>query len=75
MAISSPCVKLCVLDDRFGLCLGCGRTLAEIGAWGGMDEDARLAVMAGLPERLAALGSRKGRRAALAKGVAAAAGG
>ena len=75
MAISSPCVKLCVLDDRFGLCLGCGRTLAEIGIWGGMGEEARLAIMAGLPERLAALGSRKGRRAALAKGAAASAGG
>ena len=67
MAISSPCIKLCVMDDRFGICLGCGRTLGEIGGWGGLDEAERLAIMAGLPERLAPLGSRKGRRAALAK--------
>ncbi|MFI4961462.1 MAG: DUF1289 domain-containing protein, partial [Hyphomicrobiales bacterium] len=25
--IESPCVKICTLDARFGLCLGCGRTI------------------------------------------------
>ena len=65
MAISSPCIQLCVLDERFGLCLGCGRTRDEIGAWSGMSEAERLAIMAELAERLRAIGSRKGRKAAL----------
>jgi uncharacterized protein len=31
--VSSPCVKICVLDPQHKLCLGCGRTMAEIGNW------------------------------------------
>ncbi len=50
-AISSPCTKVCKMDERTGLCLGCGRTLAEIGAWGTMSEDERRRVMAGLSQR------------------------
>ena len=26
----SPCIKVCIVDPRSGLCRGCGRTLAEI---------------------------------------------
>jgi uncharacterized protein len=65
MQITTPCIKLCVLDERFGLCLGCGRTLSEIGAWSAMSEAERGALMPALPERLAALGTRTGRRRAL----------
>lgn len=50
--ISSPCIKVCAVDGRTGLCVGCGRTLKEIAAWGGLDERARLAIMAELPIRL-----------------------
>ena len=50
---SSPCTKVCILDPATGLCEGCGRTRDEIGRWGMMSEPQRLAVMAGLPERLA----------------------
>ncbi|MGB8081486.1 MAG: DUF1289 domain-containing protein [Pseudolabrys sp.] len=25
--IETPCVKVCTLDARMGLCLGCGRTV------------------------------------------------
>jgi|GEM_PF-965013 predicted Fe-S protein YdhL (DUF1289 family) len=28
----SPCILLCTLDDN-NLCLGCGRSLAQISAW------------------------------------------
>ena len=30
----SPCVSVCRMDDRSGLCLGCFRTIEEIIAWG-----------------------------------------
>lgn len=52
--ISSPCIKLCAVSGATGLCIGCGRTLAEIAAWGGLDESKRWAIIAELPARLAA---------------------
>lgn len=56
MAIASPCNKVCTIDPRSGLCHGCGRTLAEIGAWMSLAEGERVRIMAELPERLAANG-------------------
>jgi predicted Fe-S protein YdhL (DUF1289 family) len=50
----SPCIRLCVIEPGAGLCSGCGRTLAEIAAWGSMAEAERLRIMAELPRRLAA---------------------
>ena len=50
-AIASPCVKTCVIDDASGLCLGCHRTLDEIGGWSALSEQARARVMAELPGR------------------------
>jgi uncharacterized protein len=58
---STPCIQVCVIDPRAALCIGCGRTLGEIAAWGGLDEPARLEIMAGLPARLVAARSRKAR--------------
>jgi predicted Fe-S protein YdhL (DUF1289 family) len=56
--IESPCTGVCTLDPVSGLCLGCGRSLAEIARWTQMSEDER--------ERLVAeLGSgRRGQRPA-----------
>jgi uncharacterized protein len=53
-AISTPCIKVCAVSGLTGQCIGCGRTLAEIAAWGGMEEAQRKAIMAELPRRLAA---------------------
>jgi uncharacterized protein len=50
--LSSPCIKVCVIDGPTNICLGCGRTLPEIASWGRMTEDQRLALMAMLPERM-----------------------
>jgi hypothetical protein len=60
-APSTPCIQICVIDPRSALCIGCGRTLQEIAAWGGLDEPSRLKIMAGLPARLVAARSRKQR--------------
>jgi predicted Fe-S protein YdhL (DUF1289 family) len=48
-------VKFCTLDPGSGLCLGCGRTLDEIGGWFSMTDAERRAVMEELPARLSAL--------------------
>jgi predicted Fe-S protein YdhL (DUF1289 family) len=46
---------VCVIDAASGLCIGCGRTLAEIGGWISMTADERRRVMDELPARRAAL--------------------
>ena len=51
--IETPCVKVCTLDARAGLCLGCGRTVDEIARWTGMNAAERARVMAELPARVA----------------------
>lgn len=50
-AIVTPCVKVCFIDDASGLCLGCFRTLAEIGGWSGYTPADRAHIMAELPDR------------------------
>jgi len=54
-SLETPCNKVCVIDTASGLCIGCGRTLAEIGSWISMTADERRRVMDELPARRAAL--------------------
>jgi predicted Fe-S protein YdhL (DUF1289 family) len=49
----SPCVRLCTFDPETGICVGCGRTLAEIGNWTRYSDEERREIMAVLPARLA----------------------
>jgi predicted Fe-S protein YdhL (DUF1289 family) len=52
MTISSPCIRVCILDPETGLCEGCGRTREEIARWYELGEDERLRIMGGLEERM-----------------------
>jgi predicted Fe-S protein YdhL (DUF1289 family) len=54
--VSSPCIKICVVDGRADICIGCGRTLPEIASWGRMSEEQRRSIMATLPARMTAKG-------------------
>ena len=54
LMIDSPCVKICTLDARSGVCLGCGRTVDEISRWIAMDDAERARIIAELPRRIAA---------------------
>ncbi|HLT76683.1 MAG TPA: DUF1289 domain-containing protein [Ferrovibrio sp.] len=49
--IPSPCIRVCSIDHRTGWCRGCWRTGAEIGAWPGMDDSARRALLDELARR------------------------
>ena len=53
--ITSPCIKVCAVDGETGWCLGCGRTLTEIGGWVKLGENGRAAVTAALPRRMETL--------------------
>jgi hypothetical protein len=50
--IESPCIKVCTLDARSGLCLGCGRTVDEIARWTAMSGAERARIMRELRGRL-----------------------
>lgn len=51
--MESPCVKICTYEPGTGLCLGCGRTLAEIAGWASFTDAERRRIMEELPARLA----------------------
>jgi len=56
MSIATPCIAVCMMDPKSGLCFGCGRTLPEIARWHRIDNVERLAIMATLPARKAVAG-------------------
>lgn len=49
--VATPCVQVCTVDGRSGLCLGCLRTLGEIGGWSKFTDEERTRIMAELPAR------------------------
>lgn len=49
----SPCISVCVLDQRTGLCAGCFRTLDEIAAWSGYSAAEKRQVIEQLEARCA----------------------
>jgi uncharacterized protein len=53
--IESPCNRVCVVHPIARLCIGCGRSLDEIGLWIGLTGAERSRITAQLPARLAAL--------------------
>ncbi len=57
----TPCVKICVVDPLSGLCIGCGRTVAEISLWPEMGDAQKRGVMRELPARMEAARSRSAR--------------
>jgi hypothetical protein len=52
----SPCNGICLMG-RDGFCLGCARTIEEIGAWSCLSASGRLAVVEELAARKAAAAS------------------
>jgi predicted Fe-S protein YdhL (DUF1289 family) len=50
-AVPSPCIQVCRMDARSGLCQGCGRTIEEITLWSRLSEAGKRQVWAALPER------------------------
>lgn len=61
--IESPCVRICVVHPEARICVGCHRTIEEIGAWSRMSPEDRRAIMAELPGRAHLLTKRRGGRA------------
>jgi predicted Fe-S protein YdhL (DUF1289 family) len=47
----SPCINVCTLDQKSGLCMGCKRTVEEITRWTFYSDDERATIMRSLPGR------------------------
>jgi predicted Fe-S protein YdhL (DUF1289 family) len=47
----SPCISVCQMDDATGWCLGCKRTIDEIGRWQLMEEAERQKIASELKAR------------------------
>ena len=62
--VQSPCVKICVVHPEARLCVGCLRTIDEIGSWSRLSPEERQRIMAELPARAPRLQKRRGGRAA-----------
>lgn len=56
--IETPCIGICRLEASRNLCVGCGRTVAEIAGWLAFDPHERHRVARLLSARLAALSGR-----------------
>jgi Predicted Fe-S protein len=65
--IESPCTKVCQIHPDTRLCLGCARSIEEIGRWSSMSVEERRTIMADLPNRQPAPTKRRGGRAARLK--------
>ncbi len=61
MPMLSPCTLVCTLDDKTGLCFGCGRTRDEIAGWTAYSDGERASIMTTLAARMESL-ERKPRR-------------
>ena len=49
--VMSPCIGICTLDRTSGLCLGCKRSIEEIGRWAMLDDQQRQSILDHLPGR------------------------
>jgi predicted Fe-S protein YdhL (DUF1289 family) len=62
VTIRTPCIDICVLHRREGICIGCFRTGDEIARWSAMTAAERDRLIAELPSRAARLRIRRGGR-------------
>jgi len=49
--VPSPCINVCRMNPRIGLCEGCWRTLDEIAGWSALSGEQKSAVLARLTAR------------------------
>jgi predicted Fe-S protein YdhL (DUF1289 family) len=49
--IASPCINVCKMNERTGLCEGCRRSLDEIACWSLYSAAEKRAVLEQLPAR------------------------
>ena len=61
--IDSPCIKLCSIHPGERICIGCYRSIEEIGIWSQLSPEQRRKIMADLLDRAPRVQKRRGGRA------------
>lgn len=56
--VASPCISVCTMDRTRGLCIGCLRTIQEIGAWRSMSLAEKRATVAACEARAKTIAPR-----------------
>ena len=51
MSVASPCINVCRMNERSGLCEGCLRTIDEIALWSRLDDETKREVWALIAQR------------------------
>ncbi len=51
--VASPCISICEMDQKTGLCGGCYRTLEEIATWSRIPNQQRWEIVQSLRQRRA----------------------
>ncbi len=54
MSVPSPCIDVCCMDAKSGLCEGCLRTADEIAGWAAAPDAQKLLILAAIAQRRAA---------------------
>jgi predicted Fe-S protein YdhL (DUF1289 family) len=50
-AVPSPCISICQMSFKTGLCVGCLRTIDEIANWSALEDDEKLHILKLVQER------------------------
>ncbi len=50
-SVPSPCISVCRMSEKTGLCEGCRRSLEEIARWANTDDADRRAILARIEQR------------------------
>ena len=53
MSIASPCIDVCRMDAKSGLCEGCLRTLDDIAGWAAATDETKTLILAAIAQRRA----------------------
>ena len=53
-SINSPCIGLCAVNDD-NICIGCYRSLQEIGTWLQLDDKSKTQILANCHDRMKCL--------------------
>jgi len=51
LAIESPCISVCAMDDVSGFCMGCYRSLDEIQGWWDLSNTQKKAIVDAASQR------------------------
>lgn len=59
MNVASPCINVCRMSERTGLCEGCLRTIDEIAGWSRLDDETKAQVWILIAQRRESLPSQE----------------